>query len=165
VRCFHRTRRRVARAILRGGFKDAKGTYMTDSVHQGVWLSDAPLDSNEGAKGGVVLVVEIPARVIRHFEWIEEEKPYREWLVPAKILNTHGRVSIHELDPIPRRARTLVRLRRGKGISRRQLAAQVSIDPVTLADVEEGDTYSFFDYRIRERLANVLGVPVTALLE
>jgi hypothetical protein len=60
---------------------------MTTSWHEGVWLSDSPLSINEGADGDDLLAIEIPADVIADYEWIEELKPYREWLVPAEIVN------------------------------------------------------------------------------
>jgi hypothetical protein len=34
-----------------------------------------PLDSNEGARGGVLLSLEIPASLFAEFEWVEDEKP------------------------------------------------------------------------------------------
>ena len=58
MRCYHRTNQ--ADAILEGGFRDSKGSYMTDEVHEGVFLSDRPLNENEGARGFVVLMIQIP---------------------------------------------------------------------------------------------------------
>ena len=87
---FHRTTKRAARAILRHGFKDADGSYLTNILHKGVWISDVPLDANEGPPGGVLLSVKIDGRRVRAFEWIEKGKPYREFLVPASILNKYG---------------------------------------------------------------------------
>jgi hypothetical protein len=55
--------------------------------HSGVWLSNIPLDENEGAKGDVLLRIDLDTDVAR-FEWIEDGKPYREWLIPASIVNT-----------------------------------------------------------------------------
>ena len=40
-----------------------------------------------GASGDTLLRIEIAEDVLAAFEWIEEGKPYREWLVPAAILN------------------------------------------------------------------------------
>jgi hypothetical protein len=50
-------------------------------------LSDCQLDWNEGAEGDVVLTVEIDGRTIRKHEWMEEGRTYREWLIPATLLN------------------------------------------------------------------------------
>ena len=48
---FHRTTEAAARTILADGFQDGTGLYLTAMWHSGVWLSDVPLDSNEGAMG------------------------------------------------------------------------------------------------------------------
>jgi hypothetical protein len=47
----------AAAVILRCGFRDAAGGYMTDQKFSGVWLSDRPLDANEGVSGDAVLAV------------------------------------------------------------------------------------------------------------
>ena len=49
MKLYHRTDVLAARAILRAGFRDGRGTYLTRHVFTGVWLSDRPLDENEGA--------------------------------------------------------------------------------------------------------------------
>ena len=72
------------------GFRDGRGTYLTSNEYTGVWLSNVPLDCNEGAAGDELLSLEIPDEVITKYEWIEEEKPYREFLVPAVVLNLYG---------------------------------------------------------------------------
>ncbi len=86
---FHRTDRPAADAILADGFRDASGDYMTERTHEGVWLSDVPLDANEGASGDVLLVVIMALSDAEQdqFEWVEEGKPYREWLFPAALIN------------------------------------------------------------------------------
>ena len=89
-RFYHRTRAVVA--ILRRGFRNGKGTYLTDRTWRGVWLSNVPLDENKGAAGDALLEVRIPSRLVKPYEWFEEGKPYREFLVPAALLNEHGRV-------------------------------------------------------------------------
>ncbi len=60
---------------------------MTDQEFTGVWVSDCPLDINEGARGDVVLTLDVPIDVFERYEWIEEGKPYRESLIPASVLN------------------------------------------------------------------------------
>jgi hypothetical protein len=89
---FHRTSTAIAAKILAAGFRDGAGTYMADTVHRGVWLSDRPLDENEGAHGDALLGIDLPARLVKPYEGIEERKPYRELLVPAAVVNTNGRV-------------------------------------------------------------------------
>ena len=85
-----------AEAILRDGFRDATGCYMTDREHKGVWFSDMPLDVNEGADGDTVLMLDIPDDVLGQFVWTEEGKPYREFLCPAELVNRFGPPTIHE---------------------------------------------------------------------
>jgi hypothetical protein len=48
-----------------------------------------PLDVNEGAEGEDLLVVEMPENVVEEYEWVEEGKTYREFLIPAKIVNRY----------------------------------------------------------------------------
>jgi len=88
VKLFHRTPQ--AASILKDGFRDGEGTYLTETMHRGVWLSDRPLDFGQGAKGNDLLLLDIPEDDISPFEWIEEGKPYREFLVPAEIINRFG---------------------------------------------------------------------------
>jgi hypothetical protein len=87
---YHRTRADIASAIMCNGFRDATGPYMTIYEHTGVWVSDRPLDINEGADGDTLLRIELRCREseLADYEWIEDEKPYREWLVPAALLNS-----------------------------------------------------------------------------
>src|SRR6266404_740488 len=85
---YHRTD--AANEILRDGFKDGTGTYLTRQEFTGVWVSNVPLDINEGADGDYLLEVRIPARVFDKYEWVEAGKGYRESLIPAVILNKYG---------------------------------------------------------------------------
>jgi hypothetical protein len=88
---YHRTAK--ARAILARGFRDGT-TYIGGLKLTGVFLSDQPVDSNEGAKGEQLLAVALPMDVdLGDFELIEEGKPYREWCVPAELLNQRAMVS------------------------------------------------------------------------
>lgn len=80
-----------AAAILRGGFRDS--TSSSFPWVSGVYLSDQPLDVNEGAVCDQVLVVDLSDDTpLDAYEIIESGKPYREWVVPAAIVNTHGQV-------------------------------------------------------------------------
>ncbi len=89
---YHRTHN--ADAILAEGFKDGAGYYMTDRLWSGVWLSDRPLDVNEGPKCYTLLAVEIPEETILPYEWVDEGKPYREFLVPVELANRHRPFSV-----------------------------------------------------------------------
>ena len=44
----------------------------------------------------MVLTVDIPEERITRYEWIEEGKPYREFLAPAAVVNRFGLPTIHE---------------------------------------------------------------------
>ena len=92
MRIYHRTFHSAA--ILQEGFRDTTGTYMTGYEFTGVWVSDIPLDENEGADGDVLLALDIPEEIFVKYEWVEAEKPYRESLIPAKILNSLGSLEI-----------------------------------------------------------------------
>lgn len=98
---FHRTTAENARRILAAGFRDRAGTYMTDQMWSGVWVSNVPLDANEGMRGDALLRVCLdPSVNIGDFEWIEEGRLYREWLVPAHLLNEGGTVEQVDEDEV-----------------------------------------------------------------
>ena len=56
---------------------------------KGIFFSDCALDVNEGVAFGSdsMFLVDIPEHEIADFELVEEEKPYREWCIPASIAN------------------------------------------------------------------------------
>ena len=87
MKCFHRIP--YAESILENGFRDGEGTYLTDITHNGVWLSDRPLSIFEGAKGDGLVSLEIPDDVLAEYEWGEDGKPYREFLIPAVTVNSY----------------------------------------------------------------------------
>jgi hypothetical protein len=89
---FHRTTTAAAKQIIANGFRDSAGRYMTTGWHRGVWLSDRPLDSNQGADGDVLLCIVLSCSEVQiaRWEWIEARKPYREWLIPAQTVNHLG---------------------------------------------------------------------------
>ena len=97
IALYHSTSREAAESILAHGFRDGIGYYMANRRWSrrwsGVWLSDVPLD---GGGGGVLLRVhlKLPESDLVEYEWIEEGKPYREWLVPAAILNSVMRIEV-----------------------------------------------------------------------
>ena len=95
---YHRTTAANAEQILRDGFRDGVGSFGTTREHSGVWLSNVPLDINEGAEGDTLIRVELPEQAIADYEWIEDGKPYREWLIPAQLINKQAKASIVEED-------------------------------------------------------------------
>lgn len=97
IRLFHRTSEQAATNIRSKGFRDT----VSRNLPAGVFLSNYPLDRNEGAKGEVlfeVLLEESPHNMFYKYEFIEAGKPYREFILPASILNDHARCSFRRLD-------------------------------------------------------------------
>lgn len=85
---YHRTD--AADLITAHGFADGHGTYLTGAWQSGVFLSDYPLECSEGAEGDQLIRVTIPDEAdVADYEWIEEGKPYREWCIPAAIVNRY----------------------------------------------------------------------------
>ncbi len=93
-RYFHRTERATADAILREGFQDGESWSGFEMMVSGVWLSDVPLDYNDGADGDTLLAVTLTTARARRCEVIEAGKPFREYLVPARLLNRYGRTRL-----------------------------------------------------------------------
>lgn len=95
---YHRTD--AAAAILSEGFRDTSGSYGLASLELcGVFISDIPLGIDEGAVGEDLFEIEIPAHVdIREYELIQPRSPYREWCVPADLLNNRCAVRLLNAD-------------------------------------------------------------------
>lgn len=88
IRVFHRTA--YAEAILRDGFRDGHGTYLTGEAQSGVFVSDSPVGEDEGAKGEQLLVMDISEGLLAPYEFIDLSGMcdlFREWCVPAEVLN------------------------------------------------------------------------------
>jgi hypothetical protein len=76
-RYYHRTV--PADAFRREGFRDGEDVRISGRRYwPGVWISDIPLDSNEGADGPAVFGINLPAEPGEQFEVFEDGKPYRE---------------------------------------------------------------------------------------
>jgi hypothetical protein len=93
---YHRTY--TAETIIKHGFRDGERNYLTRDVRHGVWVSDEPLDEQEGALGNVVLVISgVPEAAVVDFEWVHPDRPrsVREFLVPAQVLNRFPIVGIY----------------------------------------------------------------------
>jgi len=88
---FHSTSYENAASILREGFRDSTANFMTSTSHTGVWFSNVPLDENEGACSEALLRVSVnlSEEELAGYEWVEEHKGYREWLIPANIIAAH----------------------------------------------------------------------------
>jgi hypothetical protein len=72
---------------------------MTSKLHGGVWVSNVPLDVNEGADGDRLLTIEVSEEAIADYEWVQDPSfGYREWLVPAELLNRFPVVEVEACD-------------------------------------------------------------------
>jgi len=94
---FHRTTADAAREILTGGFRDSTNKYLTDENYTGIWLSDKPLDINDGAIGDVLLQITfsfLTEHDLANFEWFEEGRSHREWLLPAHLVNENATIGL-----------------------------------------------------------------------
>ena len=91
-------RTNAAESILKEGFRDNNG--LVGALHlgiEGVFLSNVPLDCNEGAKGNQQLEVTFSADYgLSHWELVEEsgEQHYREWCLPACLINGNATVRL-----------------------------------------------------------------------
>ncbi len=97
VRLYHPTKH--AAEILRDGFGETSGTYLTETDHSGVWLFDRPLDYVGQDEPDVMLELEMPESVVAPFEWFAD-RPYRMFLMPAALVNLYGPPSVSERPPI-----------------------------------------------------------------
>ena len=94
MRLYHPTRH--ASEILRDGFGETTGAYLTASDHSGVWLFDQPVDKlMGGGDDAVILALEIPEPVVLPFE-TPAGQAYRQFLMPAGLLNLYGPPSVIE---------------------------------------------------------------------
>lgn len=92
---YHATFSDVAlKNILEHGFQDTVGGYGVVRMQlAGVWLSDRPLMAGEGGLSGFepLIRLEIPEDALREFELVNEGGTYREWFVPARVVNRYPR--------------------------------------------------------------------------
>ena len=86
---YHRTNAHNAHAIIASGFHNSTGHFLNNRIWTGAWLSSIPVDSEHGAEGDALLMVklEIDDRELARWEWATEGRTYREWLIPANIIN------------------------------------------------------------------------------
>ena len=91
---YHPTRHSAE--ILRDGFGEESGAYLTESNRSGVWVFDRPVDLRMGGGDDAqMLELDIPEAVVLPFE-AEGNFPYRQFLMPAGILNLYGPPQIPE---------------------------------------------------------------------
>jgi hypothetical protein len=114
MRLYHVTDRDSGELILEQGFQDAEVIHDDRELLIGVWLADRCLAGEEdvGPRLGPVpdaaLWLEVPATEIEPYERTDPGKPYREFCVPARIVNEHEIGELRDLqdfDPAERRRR------------------------------------------------------------
>lgn len=86
---YHRTNSDNARAIMNSGFRNGSGYFLSNRIWTGVWLSSIPVDSEPGSEKDALLMVklDIDEPELSRWEWAAEGRSYREWLLPAAIIN------------------------------------------------------------------------------
>ncbi|MFQ5549823.1 MAG: hypothetical protein ACE5FJ_01140 [Gemmatimonadales bacterium] len=105
---YHRTSIALARKIVRDGFEDERWNLGLEDSRtgddykpEGIWLTDRPLDRNEGPDGDAVLevTVSIPEETLLEYELHGVVEGARLWVVPSEIINSKAKVRILEVDP------------------------------------------------------------------
>jgi len=93
MKVYHMARAGNAPDIETRGFRGPPGRYLTDSLHNGVRVSDRPLlaESEIESEPTVCFEIAVPDKVLLSREWTEPRKGYREFLVPAAVLNRFRR--------------------------------------------------------------------------
>jgi hypothetical protein len=114
VRLYHVTDRESGQLILEQGFEDSEVIHDDREVLIGVWLADRCLAGEDdvgprlGPVPDVALWLDIPAEDCSPYERTDPDKPYREFCVPARIVNEHeigGLRDLQDFDPAERRRR------------------------------------------------------------
>ena len=99
---YHRTTTEEARSILERGFRNSSGHFLNNRIWTGVWLSSIPVDNEHGAEGDALLMVKVETNEheLARWEWAAEGRTYREWLIPANIINRCATFElVDQMDP------------------------------------------------------------------
>lgn len=112
MRLYHLTDRDSARSILERGFEDTEVLHDNRELCIGVWLADRCLAGEDdvgprlGPTPDHVLVLALPDDVVEPYERRGAGHPYREFCVPADVVNgfdVERSQPIDEVDPNERR--------------------------------------------------------------
>jgi hypothetical protein len=113
---YHCTRSARAQEVLGRGFCGVAGIYMSPKEGHGVWLLDQPLHAP--AFGGPAeadtllrVVLNLSEEDITAYEWVEEGKPYRQWLLPASLVDAYSAVTIEPSPAKPQHGHSFPRAR------------------------------------------------------
>ena len=93
---YHVTTVDNAQIILRDGFRETAEFYSSDTNSNGVWLSDRPLNGNQGVRGDITLAVSfnLSLRELGFYKLVGIRKLYKEWCVPASVIRRYAKVSL-----------------------------------------------------------------------
>jgi hypothetical protein len=101
VKVYHIVRSAEAPDIEVRGFREPSGRYLADSLENGICVADRPLLAESGIEIGLAACFEILVadRVLVGRERVEAGKEYRQYLVPALLLNRYPRrrLTLYEL--------------------------------------------------------------------
>jgi hypothetical protein len=118
MRLYHVTDRASAERILGDGFENAEVIHDDRELLVGVWLADRCLAGEDdvgprlGPLPDVALLIELSAEVVEPYERRDSEKPYREFCVPASLLNEGELAGPYELEDVD----AAERRRRGRAL-------------------------------------------------
>lgn len=82
---YHRTTAENARLILSEGFQDSTEFFQNTPTWKGVWFSAEP--RKEPDEVVVKVELDLDEQELAQWEWSGEGRDYREWLIPAHIVN------------------------------------------------------------------------------
>ncbi|MDQ3025830.1 MAG: hypothetical protein M3R58_04930 [Pseudomonadota bacterium] len=87
MKLYHRTTRKIAALILRGGFLNLANRFSSDFGLDGVWFSNRPPNDVDRECDCVMSVdLNLSAKALSAFEW-KDTTAYREWLIPTEVVS------------------------------------------------------------------------------
>ena len=101
---YHRTTAENARSIMENGFMNSAGYFLGNRTWTGVRLSARPLAADDCTDGDVTLMIKLDMaeHQLARWEWTKEGRTYREWVIPAPLVNSCMTVEmVDELDLSP----------------------------------------------------------------
>ncbi|MFQ6047495.1 MAG: hypothetical protein ACE5PT_14245 [Gemmatimonadales bacterium] len=105
---YHKTTIGRARDILTNGFEDEKWRFEERDARiekqlkvLGVWLTDRPLEDEEGPQGDAVIEVDLALdqEMLAAYELEGMLEGARLWVAPAQLVNAHANARILHVDP------------------------------------------------------------------
>jgi hypothetical protein len=88
---YHRTSTEIARTIIAEGFRDSAEFFENTRTWTGVWFSSSPHTADDG-EVALRVRLDIEEQELASWEWTGEGRDYREWLIPANIVNQRGKI-------------------------------------------------------------------------